>query len=115
MIDMCVIRKLELISDTSLLDMPPKIYLKNLMEDIIKYEDLIRQMYAYPISDGRGLSEIGKMRTAKHDAIISKINMLRRVCEKYELSDPFNGAQFSDRHEYAVAAMDLLTAILKEN
>lgn len=115
MINMSVIHDLEKIQDTALLDKTPAMFIKDIMVDIIKYQDIITQMYMYPISDGAGLSELGKTRTIKHDKVITDINMLRRVCDRYSLPDPFYDEELNERHDYAVLAFDLLAALLKEN
>ena len=108
------ISKLEQSTDITVLGDKPSVFLKEIAEDILKYEQTIIALYHLPIGD-QSISDKGKERSIKHDKVITDLNMLRRVCEKLGIEDPYAGEEITERHDYALIAFEFLRIILSDN
>ncbi len=126
-VDPNIIHALELCHDRKFFDQdlneessfPVKDILKMICKDILAYEEYIIKMYDYPIGDPDGLEDLGKQRSIKHDKVIGDLSMLRRMCKKLSLGDPFcddfNDDTLKERRNCAHIAFELLNIILKDN
>ena len=115
MLNKSVMEAFETANGEEVLGTTTREFLKTFIEAVLKYSTEICAMYNLPIGEVDTREALGKSRTAKHNVVIGNINMLRRACSKMGLEDPFDGKEFQERHDYAVAAFEILKWFLENN
>ena len=80
---------------------------KETLQNVIDYEAAILEESTIGIGHPDELEGAGRIRTAKHDTVITKLKMFNRISRWLGLPDIYRGRE-DVRHDHALAAFELI-------